>query len=439
VSFLSTTQSDDISMMSRGAYSLAWVAITTLLSSLASPVSLAQTKSKTSYSKAALSKTSCIAGIVYLTIDTGHMEPAEAMADILRKHDVKATFFLANEKTKRGDTSLHPSWAPYWKRLADEGHAFGSHTWRHWYFRGDVDSTTTRYIAWGAKSPEQQTTLTAKTMCEELKRSESAFKEMTGRGFDPIWRAPGGKLTPNAVRWASECGYEHVAWSDAGFSGDELPSDAYPSDALIAKQLRNIRNGDILLWHLGIWSRKDPLWPKLDDLLGGLKESGFCFAKVTERVVSKSMKKMPSKGADKTKEFNKESFDQVDAPFKQDLSKSKDSVGKKPAAKSKKPANKAANKKPLSKSVPSKVTSKGSAKASVFSSALTAKAKAYMASAKRGKPARSRVLYYRAESSHVVQRVELPAIAPLTSAAVAAPPIASPSIAIPSVALASAE
>lgn len=61
------------------------------------------------------------AGTVYLTFDTGHMEPAEAIAGILDKHGVKATFFLANEKTKRGDTSLDPSWAPYWKRLAESG------------------------------------------------------------------------------------------------------------------------------------------------------------------------------------------------------------------------------------------------------------------------------------------------------------------------------
>ena len=37
---------------------------------------------------------------VYLTIDTGHMGPAEAMAAILKKHNVNATFFLANEKTE---------------------------------------------------------------------------------------------------------------------------------------------------------------------------------------------------------------------------------------------------------------------------------------------------------------------------------------------------
>ena len=77
-------------------------------------------------------------GTVYLTLDTGTMEPAEGIAAILDKHQVKATFFLANEKTKRGDTSLDPSWAPFWKRMAEAGHAFGSHTWRHWYLAGDT-------------------------------------------------------------------------------------------------------------------------------------------------------------------------------------------------------------------------------------------------------------------------------------------------------------
>ena len=30
--------------------------------------------------------------------------------------------------------------------------------------------------------------------------------------------------------------------------------------------------------HLGIWSRKDPFAPALDELLAGLTAKGFCFA-----------------------------------------------------------------------------------------------------------------------------------------------------------------
>jgi peptidoglycan/xylan/chitin deacetylase (PgdA/CDA1 family) len=216
---------------------------------------------------------------VYLTIDTGHMEPAEAMAAILRKHDVKATFFLANEKTKRGDTSLDASWAPFWKQLAAEGHAFGSHTWRHWYVRGDAPGGKVSYVPWAAKQGEA---LDREAFCQELRKPEEAFKAMTGRGFDGLWRAPGGKTTPRAIDFAKSCGYTHVGWSPAGFSGDELPSDKFPGEALIARQLRDIRDGDVLLWHLGIWSRPLPLWPKLDELIAGLKDKGFCFARIPE-------------------------------------------------------------------------------------------------------------------------------------------------------------
>ena len=167
------------------------------------------------------------AGTVYLTIDTGNMQPAEEMAAVLNKHGVKATFFLANEKTTRGDTSMAPSWTAFWKARADEGHAFGSHTWRHWVFKRDVGTGKVNYVPAGGKSG---LTLDEAGVCAELKHSEAAFKAMTGRGFDGIWRAPGGKLTPNVVRFAEACGYKHVPWSPAGFSGDELPSEKFPSD-----------------------------------------------------------------------------------------------------------------------------------------------------------------------------------------------------------------
>ena len=219
------------------------------------------------------------AGTVYLTIDTGNMQPAEEMAAVLNKHGVKATFFLANEKTTRGDTSMAPSWTAFWKARADEGHAFGSHTWRHWVFKRDVGTGKVSYVPAGGESG---LTLDEAGVCAELKHSETAFKAMTGRGFDGIWRAPGGKLTPNVVRFAEACGYKHVPWSPAGFSGDELPSEKFPSDKLIKTQIRNIKDGDILLWHLGIWSRKDPLYLRFDELISGLKDKGLCFARIPE-------------------------------------------------------------------------------------------------------------------------------------------------------------
>lgn len=212
-------------------------------------------------------------GTLYLTLDTGSMSQAENIAAVLARHDVKATFFLANEKTTRGDHALDPSWRDYWRARVAEGHAFGTHTWHHGYFRGDGDGGRVRY-AYDGKTH----VLDARGVCDELKRVDDRFRELTGRPLDPLWRAPGGRTTPNARAAASACGYEHVHWADAGFLGDELPSDKYPNDALLARALRNLRDGDVMMMHLGIWSRKDPFAPMLDPLLAGLKARGFCFA-----------------------------------------------------------------------------------------------------------------------------------------------------------------
>ena len=101
---------------------------------------------------------------------------------------------------------------------------------------------------------------------------------MTRQGMGAIFRAPGGKTSPALLAAAQSCGWTHVGWSAAGFLGDELPSDAYPNARLLAQALRDIRAGDVLLAHLGIWSRRDPWAPAvLEPLITGLKQRGFCF------------------------------------------------------------------------------------------------------------------------------------------------------------------
>lgn len=214
-------------------------------------------------------------GVLYLTIDTGSMSQADLIAETLKRYGVKATFFLANEKTINGDWSLDPTWGDYWRARVKEGHAFGSHTWRHWYFRADTTQQRIRFVSTQGHSE----LLDQQTFCAELKRSDDAFFKMTGRRFDPIWRAPGGKVTPLALAWAPTCGYtRHVGWTPAGFLGDELPSEKYPNQQLLAQAIKNIRDGDILVMHTGIWSRRDPFAPMLDPLLKNLTKRGFCFA-----------------------------------------------------------------------------------------------------------------------------------------------------------------
>lgn len=221
-------------------------------------------------------------GQVYLTLDTGNMRHAEEIAAILRKHDVKATFFLANEKTTRGDFSLDAQWAGYWKARADEGHAFGSHTWRHGRFVDDAAAGAVRYRPQFGEQASRALTLAPAAVCEELRAVEAAFKRDTGRSLDPLWRAPGGRTSPNALAAAKQCGFAHVHWADAGFLGDELPSDKYPNAQLLQAALRNVRDGDVLMAHLGIWSRQDAYAPMLDPLIEGLKQRGLCFRTLRE-------------------------------------------------------------------------------------------------------------------------------------------------------------
>ena len=214
-------------------------------------------------------------GTLYLTIDTGSMSQADNIAQILNKHSVKATFFLANEKTIRGDNALDDSWASYWRDRVKEGHKFGSHTWRHGYYRADLPDGRVRYVV-NAK-PEL---MDKNAVCTELNQVNDRFMQITGRRLDPIWRAPGGHTTPNVLKLAEACGYRHIAWADAGFLGDELPSEKYPNSLLLSRALRNLKNGDIMIMHTGIRSRKDPFAPMLDPLLEGLKAKGFCFATI---------------------------------------------------------------------------------------------------------------------------------------------------------------
>lgn len=218
---------------------------------------------------------------VYLTFDTGHMGVAELISDVLKRQDVKVTFFAANEKTKEGSGSLGRRWGDWWQARAAEGHEFASHTWDHTYWVADVPGKPVRFRVRPTAGPDagKEATWTAAEYCREIERAALRVEELTGRAPLPLFRAPGGKTSPRLLAATRACGYQHVGWSPAGFLGDELPSESASNKQLLQKALRDIRSGDILVAHLGIWSRKDPWAPAvLEPLIKGLKAKGFCFA-----------------------------------------------------------------------------------------------------------------------------------------------------------------
>lgn len=216
---------------------------------------------------------------VYLTFDTGHMGVAPFIADVLARHHVKVTFFLANERTLTNGSSLDDQWAPWWQARAAEGHVFGSHTYDHVYWQGDLPDGKFRVKPSAGPDTGKRETWTVEQYCAEIKRSAARFTQMTGKQMLPLYRVPGGKTSPALLRAAKVCGFEHVGWAPAGFLGDELPSDKYPNAKLLDQALRTIKPGDILLAHLGIWSRQDPWAPAvLEPLIEGLQRKGYCFA-----------------------------------------------------------------------------------------------------------------------------------------------------------------
>lgn len=218
---------------------------------------------------------------VYLTFDTGHMGVADLVADVLRRHQVRVTFFAANEATQQGDGSLGKDWAPWWKARAQEGHRFASHTWDHAYWRADAGTPAApafRVRPSQGERKEQTFTMTAAQYCAQIRQSEDWLQQTTGQMPLPLWRAPGGKTSPQLLAAAEACGYKQVGWSAAGFLGDELSSEKFSNAQLLKQALERIRSGDVLLAHLGIWSRKDPWAPAvLEPLITGLQAKGFCF------------------------------------------------------------------------------------------------------------------------------------------------------------------
>jgi peptidoglycan/xylan/chitin deacetylase (PgdA/CDA1 family) len=229
-------------------------------------------------------------GTVYLTLDTGNMRDANNIAQTLNRHQIKATFFVANEESwpDRKTSSLEEPWRAYWQARVAEGHVFGSHTWRHGLIgkgsghSNKADLKTVSYKPQFGEQAGQKIQLNDQQFCSELHRPSLAFERLTGQKLSPLWRAPGGRTNAESIEMAERCGYKHVHWASTGFLGDELPSEQYPNEILLKRALRDVKDGDILMAHLGIWSRKERFNTIFEPIVAGLKERGLCFATLAQ-------------------------------------------------------------------------------------------------------------------------------------------------------------
>jgi peptidoglycan-N-acetylmuramic acid deacetylase len=84
---------------------------------------------------------------------------------------------------------------------------------------------------------------------------------MTGQAAWAIFRAPGGKTSPALLQAAAAAAGPMWAGLPRAFWVMNCPATRFPNAALLEKALRHIRAGDVLVAHLGIWSRQDAWAP----------------------------------------------------------------------------------------------------------------------------------------------------------------------------------
>jgi peptidoglycan/xylan/chitin deacetylase (PgdA/CDA1 family) len=186
------------------------------------------------------------ARVVALTFDDGpNPLYTPAILDILRQQNVKATFFMVGKFVDR-----YPEIA---RRVVQEGHAVGNHTYTH------PDLVTEK----------------PKDIGEEIVRTQEAILRATGVRCS-LFRPPYGMRTPLVFKQTRREGLQVVEWS---VSSQDW---RHPGTEVIVKRiLRRTRAGAIFLFHDGRGDRSQTV-EALPIIIEALRRQGYSFATVPE-------------------------------------------------------------------------------------------------------------------------------------------------------------
>lgn len=186
--------------------------------------------------------------VIYLTFDAGYENGCtEQILDVLQKHGVKAAFFLVGNYMEQNPELV--------KRMAQEGHTVGNHTYHHWDMSKIGDMETFR---------------------GELQSIEELYTQITGQTMQKFYRPPQGIYSEENLRMAKELGYRTVFWSLAYV--DWLNNDQPTSEEAFSKLIPRIHNGAVVLLH----STSKTNAAILDDLLTRWEELGYRFGTVNQ-------------------------------------------------------------------------------------------------------------------------------------------------------------
>jgi Predicted xylanase/chitin deacetylase len=137
---------------------------------------------------------------VYLTFDDGPSARTSEILDILKKEDIKATFFVIGKEGEKEKDIL--------KRMAAEGHAIGIHTYSHVYtsiytsveaFLDDFNQTYQLISETTGTKPEIFRFPGGSINSYNARDYEEIIAEMTRRGFTYYdWNASNGDASSKA-------------------------------------------------------------------------------------------------------------------------------------------------------------------------------------------------------------------------------------------------
>ena len=191
--------------------------------------------------------------VIYLTFDAGYENGyTPTILDALKKHKVKATFFLVGNYI-----STQPELV---KRMIEEGHQVANHTFSH---------------------PNMANISSKESFQKELNKLEDSFATVTGKQMIKYYRPPQGKYSVENLKMAKELGYKTFFWSLAyvDWYNDKQPS----KEQAFQKLLGRIHPGAVVLLH----STSKTNSQILDELLTKWEEMGYTFGSLQDVVESK--------------------------------------------------------------------------------------------------------------------------------------------------------
>lgn len=174
--------------------------------------------------------------VIALTFDDGPWPKTTAtMLDILKEHQVKATFFVVGSNITRFPKLL--------QRVAKEGHAIGNHSWNHQYYY--------HHPALAQK---------------EIQRTAQIIEKHTGFKTK-LFRPPGGFLHNGLVAHARSQKHVTLMWTvDDTYTGTV--------DKAINNVLNNASPGGIVLMHDG-GDNRQLMIQALPHIITRLRQQGY--------------------------------------------------------------------------------------------------------------------------------------------------------------------